>query len=88
MSQDAQATVNPCIDDILNQFPFRRNNNQKQKLTEYLKYTAGYGVRDIANRTGMSPTTVRKIRTAYQNLNPREKAVFLQELTADLPTER
>lgn len=84
MDQKATGQQDPVLDDILEKFPFRRNNNQTQKLAKYLELAPGHGIREIADKTGMSPTTVRKIRKAYAELPAEEKAVFLTHMTSEI----
>lgn len=68
------------MDSIIEDFPFNRQSDQKDKLARYFMCSAGMNKMDIQEKTGISQPTIRKIQKQYMNLSERQRAYLVKNM--------
>jgi len=75
------------IKRIIEDFPFRRQKDQKEKLARYIIAVPGASKAEIQELTGISQPTIREIQEKYSELDLNQKALFIKyfaEKSSDL----
>lgn len=75
--RDDESDEESLYQSIINDFPFRRQNDQAEKLAEYIIEAPGSNKIEIQEKTGISQPTIREIQKEYSELETEEKILLV-----------
>jgi predicted transcriptional regulator len=68
------------LENIIQDFPFRRQKSQKEKLARFLISEIGLSKLDTQKETGISQPTIRQIQESYNQLDEESKLILIEKL--------